>query len=315
MKIVAQINGIPPCPIWSKLAKQHNFETIWYECSPHACGEDIVPLKPDLVVIQCAVRWFDLRQLNWDQLNCPIVASCGDALPLTNQEAVFKNVSLLTRLYVEGFDYVEAYEKWCAVHRIIPQTEKLVYQQLCADNHFELLPEEPKVWDWCFIGQTYPIYEERLKHYRRQLIPQLLDLCTNAYISGPGWNEIVGDRSRGDWIDQSLLNNIYNKCRVVVSIDAHDGAGYTSTRTIEAMFGGHCALIYDHPGMWYLKNFIIDGVHAFYFKNLEEFKSRLDLVKANPGIALKVGMTGRAKVIELGWTVNSWMVDCLKLLK
>ncbi len=310
MKVAVQINGTPPCPIWARVAAGH--ETVWLDCSPHQPPTpDPLTTRPDLIVVQCAARWWDLHKLGWGDLTCPIVASCGDASVLCNLDMVFRNLPLLSRLYVEGYDYVEKYLGWCAERDITPDLEKFRFQKLCADNHFPPLPPEPKLYDWCFLGQTYPAYDERLRHHRRELVPVLLDREPSAYVSGPGWAELVGGRSRGDWVDQSLLNAVYNKSRAVVSIDAHDGAGYTSTRTIEAMHGGHCILLYDHPGMWYLKEWVRDGEHVLFFGSPEEFSTKLEWVRRNPGRAAAIGVSARVLVLERGWTASAWMTDCL----
>lgn len=275
-------------------------------------------LQPDLVIIQCAVRWWDLHSLGWAKLRCPIVASCGDALPLCNTAAVFGNLPLLTRLYVEGYDYIDWHAEtvhYPSFEAFQAQHSKFRYQQLCADIHFQPLPPEPKIYDWCFLGQAYQTYDNRLKHYRRHLIPALLKECPNGYVSGPHWQEVIGAASRGDWIDQSCLNAIYNKSRVVVSIDAHDGSGYTSTRTIEAMHAGHCTLIYDHPGMDSFKKIVQDGVHALYFCGADDFAEKLKAVKRAPGLAQEVGRAGRALVLDRGWTTAAWMGECLSLSK
>lgn len=313
-RVAAQINGTPPCPLWTKVAGS-NVETVWLDCNPHIPPKIDLSSHFDLVLIQCAVRWFDLQSLGWDKLTCPIVASVGDASVLCNTEMVFKNLSLLSRLYVEGYDYVEKYLEWCQKHEIIPTPEKLVYQQLCADNHFHPTPKVDKLYDWCFLGQAYPLYDVRLKHYRRDLIPQLLEACPEAYVSGPGWQDIIGSHWKGDWIDQSLLNGVYSQSRVVVSIDAHDGTGYTSTRTIEAMHAGHCTFIYDHPGMGYFKKFIKDGEHAVYFNSVVDFKDKLQQVKADPQLARRIGAAGRQIVLIQGWTATAWMRQCLSLAR
>lgn len=267
------------------------------------------------MVVQCAARWWDLEALGWGRLACPKIASCGDASVLCNLDMVFKNLAVLDRLYVEGHDYVEKYLGWCR-NRGVPATpEKLRFQKLCADNHFNPLPPEEKTFDWCFLGQTYPEYDVRLKHFRRELVPTLLDAEPNAHVSGPGWAELVGDRSRGDWIDQSLVNAVYNRSRAVVSIDAHDGAGYTSTRTIEAMCGGHCTLVYDHAGMAFLKRWVRDGEHVLFFDSAERFRDRLAWVRRNPAGATAIGRSARGLVLERGWTASAWMRDCLSLLE
>lgn len=258
------------------------------------------------MIVQCAVRWWDLKDLGWDRLRCPVIASCGDAMPLCNLEAVFKNLPLLTRLYVEGRDYIDAYGHG-------PDLHKLHFQKLCADNHFKPLPPAEKLYDWCFLGQAYQLYDQRLKHYRRELIPQLLDLEPNGYVSGPHWQEVLGDRCRGDWIDQRHLNVIYHMSRAVVSIDAHDGPGYTSTRTIEAMHAGHCALLYDHAGMGYLRQWVRDGEHAMFFRTPHEFRDKLELVRREPEMAAKIGAAARTLVLERGWTASAWMRECLAL--
>lgn len=302
-----QVNGNPPCPIWSGVAAGH--DTVWLNCSPHQPPTpDPVELRPDLVVIQCAVRWWDLKALGWDRLRCPIIASCGDAAPLCNLEAVFGNLPLLTRLYVEGRDYIDAYGDG-------PDLHKFHFQKLCADIHFPPLPPTPKLYDWCFLGQAYPLYDQRLKHYRRDLIPRLLDLEPNAYVSGPLWGEILRERCRGDWIDQSLLNGIYNQSRVVVSIDAHDGPGYTSTRTIEGMHAGHCVLLYNHPGMEFIRQWVRDGEHVLFFRTPEEFSLKLEMVRADPSLGVRIGAAARGLVLERGWTASAWMRECLDCIK
>ena len=102
--------------------------------------------------------------------------------------------------------------------------------------------------------------------------------------------------------------------RAVVSIDAHDGPGYTSTRTIEAMHAGHCVLLYDHAGMSYLKQWVRDGEHVLFFRTPEEFQQKLELVRADPGLGVKIGETARSLVLERGWTASAWMRECLALV-
>ena len=127
--MAVQINGTPPCPIWAKVARNH--ETVWLDCSPHQPpSPDPLACSPDLVVVQCAARWWDLKALGWDRLHCPKIASCGDASVLCNLDMVFRNLDVLDRLYVEGHDYVEKYLEWCRTRGVRPTPEKLRFQKL-----------------------------------------------------------------------------------------------------------------------------------------------------------------------------------------
>lgn len=246
--------------------------------------------------------------MGWDKLKCPIVGSCGDSMALTQTAVLFKNSKLMSKIYVVGQDYIADY-----IRRGGVDVDKFVYQHLCADNHFPLNQQINKSHDWCFIGQVYPEYEERLKHYRNQIVPQILESCPNGVVAGPGWRRILGDKADDRWIDQSFLNDIYAKCHVTVSIDAHDGDGYASTRPIEMMHAGHCVFIYDHPGMRYFKKYFEEGVHAFYFRTAQEFVERLDYIKRT-GVASKVGLAAREVVLNNGWTASAWMKQCLRFL-
>lgn len=307
-KVAVQINGVPPCPIWSQIAKEHGVESIFID---YHQSIDLIPHRPDLIVTQGWTHTRDFYEMGWDRIGCPIVGSCGDSLALTQLGTLFRNVLLMSRVHVVGQDYIERY-----VQSGGTEVHKFIYQHLCADNHFPLVDHFEKPYDWCFIGQVYPAHEQRLKHYRNDIIPQLLDVCPNGLVAGPGWKRILGDRAvGGQWIDQSLLNQLYVRCVVTVSIDAHDGAGYASTRPIEMMHAGHCTFIYDHPGMTYFKKFVHDGTHAFYFRTPQEFADRLQHVKQNPEIARQVGLAARAVVLENRWTASAWMRQCLELLK
>jgi hypothetical protein len=304
VRVAVQINGIPPCPIWSKIAAEQGIDTLWLDSSPH--HPPILEPNLDLVILQCAVRWFDLAALGWTGVQCPIVASCGDASPLCTTDTVFRNLPLLSRLYVVGYDYFEKYKSWS--YGRPTHLHKFRYQHLCADNHFPPLPPEPKLYDWCFLGQVYPAYDVRLKHWRNDLIPQLLAVCPEAYVSGPGW-EFIG--KSGEWLDQSRLNGIYNQSRAIVSIDAHDGDGYASTRPIEAMHGGHCTLIYKHAGMHSFAEIVKEGEHALYFNDVSEFAAKMAWLRANPTEGQRIGAAARELVIVKGWMASAWMRDCL----
>lgn len=297
MLAILQINGATYCPTWDGIAQRHGFDTIWLDTRSDAPNIDITIMQPQLVLIQCYVQWMDFVKIGWDTIKCPIIASCGDARSITDTTTVFGNLPYLAKLHVEGMDYIEEYEKQGGKERY-----KLHYQHLCNDRFFPFITGE-KVHDWCFIGQQYPAYDARLQHYRSQLVPVLAAEFPNHIIAGDGWELPTAK----PYIPQYEVNAEYAKCHAVVSIDAHNGTGYTSTRTIEAMHGGHCVLVYDHDGTHYLKHDLKDGEHAFYFKTIEEFREKLQYIKDYPEFANRIRMEAASKIRKLGWTMKGWM--------
>jgi len=297
-RALVQINRLGPCPVFEEIAKSLGFEVIWF--TPEL---DPTIIDPHVVILQCAAQWYDLHTLKYDKLQCPIVASCGDASTITNLDAVFNNLDIITHLHVEGYDYFDKYSEWC-VQNNKPKYNKLIFQKLCADCQFPYL-HLPKKWDWAFAGQVYPAHEERLSHYRNTIIKDLYARNESCFIAGNGWDAIIPRQCQH--VPQDLLNQYYASSHVVVSIDAHNGSGYTSTRTIESMHAGHCTAIYDHAGMASLKNHIIDGVHAFYFKTVDQLLEIIDSVKHNEPLALGMGKAARELVLRMSWTYTGWV--------
>lgn len=309
MKALLQINGTANCPVWEALAAPYRMTTKWLEFNQLNDPEDF---EPDLIIVQYLTNFHDLRERGWDRLHCSIFGSCGDALPITNTDVAFLNANTtLTRLYVEGLDYISAYRDWAISSDRDPSIEKLRYQKLCADTLFPPI-DLPKIYDWVFIGQVYPAYDQRLKHYRNGLIPLLYHQNPNGFIAGSGgWEKLLCLDREVRWIPQAEVNKYYAQSRVVVSIDAHDGSGYTSTRPIEAMHGAHCTFIYDHPGLDYFKKFIRHGHHAFYFKTISDFNTHLDFVKSHPEQAKEIGLAAREVVLRNKWTYSGWLESIL----
>lgn len=302
MRAAVQINGARHCPAWTALAEEKGIETLWIDDSNMI---EVPAFNPDLVVVQYFAQSKDLAAHGWCSLKCPVIGVTADAASITNVDGAFNNLHhVLTALYVDGYDYFDRYRE-CARKRRLPlQEEKLVFQKFCADTLFPPL-ELPKEYDWTFIGQVYPAYDVRLKHWRNDVVRDLLTRHPNGFVTGSGWKELLGLDAR--WIPQTEVNAYYAKSRVVVSIDAHDGAGYTSTRPIESMHAGHCTFLHDHAGMDCLRDKIVHGQHAFYFRTVDEFSELLELVKGDPELARKVGAAGRELVLSAGWTYTGWL--------
>jgi len=300
VRAVIQINGISnnrPCNVWLKIAEKYGIETIWYDINL-----DISHINPELLIFQHACHSRPLWNMGIPK-DAVIIGSCGDAAAITNTAAAFQNLPMMSALYIEGYDYYDYYDTFSEGANQYAQ--RLRYFQTCSDNYFEPVVEDKK-YDWCFIGQIYPSHEERLKHYRNDIISGLYKALPGYVAGDDKWSDIIGSQCNSR-LPQELLNRIYAQSRVVVSVDAHDGNGYTSTRTIEAMYGGHCVCIYDHRGTYGLKQFIQDGIHAFYFDDIEELLGIIDKIKTNPQIAIDMGQAARELVISKGWTYSKWL--------
>lgn len=306
MRAIVQINNSGPCPAWVELATKHNIETIWFNANLN-----VEQIQPDLVILQHVVQTHDLAQLGYGQVNCPKIASCGDAMVITSLEPVFHNLEVLTNLDVEGFDYFPAYRTWVQANARQSHEHKLRFFKQCADTLFLPL-DATKEYDWIFVGQVYPAYEERLKHTRNDIVRELWRQIPNGLVIGSGgWESIIGSTDPILPVPQSEVNGFYAKSRVVVSVDAHHGDGYTSTRTLEIMHAGHCAFIYDHPGMRPLKAWIRDGEHVFFFATIAEFKEKLAYLKRYPRLGVEMGAAARQLVLNQGWTYTGWLTRAL----
>jgi hypothetical protein len=310
MRAIVQINSAVPCPAWLALAAERGIETVWFtpELNP-------TQVKPDIVLLQYATQRYDLQALGYSGLSCPIIGSCGDAAVITNLDAVFNNLAYLSRLDVEGYDYFELYQNWRSKHRAADYEYKLRLLKQCADHNFPPLAPVQKKYEWVFIGQVYPDYDCRLKHYRNDVIKELWNNVPGGLVLGcQDWSVILDDPLDRPRVSPTEVNEHYAASRAIVSVDAHDGAGYTSTRTIESMHAGHCAFIYDHPGMAYLKQWIKDGVHAFFFSSVIEFQQKLELVRSSPELSEKIGAAARELVLQQDWTYTGWLRRSLALL-
>lgn len=291
MKALVQINRNGPCPVLEAIAKEHNYNIIWFDHQ-----QNHLDIRPDLVIVQCAVQKHHFHDFGWQNLHCPIIASCGDAATITNLNAVRSNLPILTELYVEGYDYFDYFKEY---------QQKLKFFKICSDTLFYITPNDSPQYDWVYAGQVYPEYDVRLKHYRTEIVPELKKRIPNGLVIGQGWDAyITGTLPH---LPQEQLNQHYANSKIVISIDAHNGAGYTSTRTIEAMWAGCCTFIYDHEGMWYLKQFIEDGIHAYYFKDLDELQTKFELIDNNYEKRQQIGKAAHDLVQQHNWTYSGWL--------
>ncbi len=299
---VVQLNGNADRDFWRPIAERHNIHTIKLEdWDGH--------VQPQMILLQGTAHKYDLQAMGWQKYTCPIIGSCGDALTVTNIDTAFNNLHILTVLHVEGMDYFNAYNIWRQKHQKPDFSYKLRFQKLCADKYFEPISGDKK-YDWCFAGQMYNQHDGRYKSYRIGLRHELFSRNKNCIIAGlGGWPQLLGVNVTH--IEQPELNQEYAKCHVVISIDAHDGLGYSSTRTFEAMHGRHLTAIYDHPGMIYLKEFIHHGVHAYFFKTVEELVNIITHVKMNPTEAEAIRHAGRELVLKMGWTASAWFENSI----
>lgn len=295
--VVAQLNGNADRDFWRPIADRYGICTIKFE-------DFDGNINPDMILLQGAAHKYDLNAMGWRKFDCPIIGSCGDAITVTNADVAFNNLSILTVLHVEGLDYMHAYNLWRDRNNKPDFFNKLRFQKLCADRYFEPLLDD-RIYDWCFAGQMYNQHDGRYKHYRIGLIQELYSKNQNCIIAGLGdWEKLLNRPVFH--IEQPELNKSYAKSHVVISIDAHNGTGYSSTRTFESMHGKHLTAIYDHDGMGYLKQFIQHGVHAFFFKTTDELLDIIKYVKANPVEAEEIRYAGRKLVLEKGWTASAW---------
>lgn len=301
MKHVAvQINGPRNCPAWQAIANKHNLKTTWLS-DPVQLHE---VCNADLIILQHFTQTVNLDQFNFTGA---VIGSCGDAASVTNLDAAFHNLPKLTELYVDGHDYLELYQAMMHAGKAPKgQIDKLKYRKTCADSLFQPLASS-KLYDWCFIGQVYPAYEQRLNHDRNRIVAELAKQFPAYFIGGSkDWSIITGLDCAG-WMPQNELNSIYARSHLILSVDAHHGTGYTSTRPIEVMHAGHCVVMYDHAGMPYFKQFVKHEEQAFYFKTADDFGKCLDFVKSDRLRAEDIGKAARQVILVNGWTHSQWL--------
>ena len=161
-------------------------------------------------------------------------------------------------------------------------------------NSFYPLPETPKLYDLCFVGNWSP--------WREQVLQTILTVTHKVALYGPTWKRKTSIPRRlfkkifqGEKIEGAALNLLYNQSKVVLNAQRERQANGLNMRYFEVTAAQACLL--TDPVAELERHFTPDE-HLCVYKNCDELVQTLQNLLVNDELRSAIARKGYQKVVD-----------------